>query len=218
MRSLSTTHLSTLSFRVAMVSTALSQIAECCVPAGKPIFERCARQALRALWRMRTPLGLFGTSLDMMQGIWLDNNGGIGASADSFYEYLLKAYILFGACLAEHVHSYGLTKQATRPCALSSALQLSHCTLFLGVPNTDAFCGALMRYSHNTNGLRSCANCASILRPQCPCMDSASRASSLAAQSPILCTHWLQSCPANDGAHFEVQQSAPFMQVTRSTG
>ena len=45
---------------------------------------------------MRTPLGLFGTALDMRQGVWLDNNGGIGASADSFYEYLLKAYILFG--------------------------------------------------------------------------------------------------------------------------
>ncbi len=37
-----------------------------------------------------------GTSLDMTYGVWLDNNGGIGASADSFYEYLLKAYILFG--------------------------------------------------------------------------------------------------------------------------
>ncbi len=32
----------------------------------------------------------------MTHGVWLDNNGGIGASADSFYEYLLKAYILFG--------------------------------------------------------------------------------------------------------------------------
>ena len=37
-----------------------------------------------------------GTSPDMTHGVWLDNNGGIGASADSFYEYLLKAYILFG--------------------------------------------------------------------------------------------------------------------------
>ena len=49
---------------------------------------------------MRTPLGLFGTALDMNRAVWLDNNGGIGASADSFYEYLLKAYILFGeTCL-----------------------------------------------------------------------------------------------------------------------
>lgn len=45
---------------------------------------------------MRTPLGLFGTALDMRRAAWLDHNGGIGASADSFYEYLIKAYILFG--------------------------------------------------------------------------------------------------------------------------
>ena len=63
---------------------------------GQPEFERCAKTALRTLWDMRTPLGLFGTALDMRQSMWLDNNGGIGASADSFYEYLLKAYILFG--------------------------------------------------------------------------------------------------------------------------
>ena len=63
---------------------------------GRPEFESCAKTALRTLWGMRTPLGLFGTALDMRQSVWLDNNGGIGASADSFYEYLLKAYILFG--------------------------------------------------------------------------------------------------------------------------
>lgn len=62
-----------------------------------PEFEHYAKRSLRVLWSMRTPLGLFGTALDMAQGAWLDPNGGIGASADSFYEYLLKAYILFGA-------------------------------------------------------------------------------------------------------------------------
>ena len=63
---------------------------------GRPEFESCAKTALRTLWGMRTPLGLFGTALDMRQSMWLDNNGGIGASADSFFEYLLKAYIIFG--------------------------------------------------------------------------------------------------------------------------
>ena len=130
-----------LVYPVPRISDGLG-ITERCVPAGQPIFERCARQALRALWRMRTPLGLFGTSLDMMQGMWLDNNGGIGASADSFYEYLLKAHILFGACLAGHAHrlgSSGLTKQATRPCALYSALQLLRWTLFRVCPMNMRF-------------------------------------------------------------------------------
>lgn len=64
--------------------------------AGIPQFEFHAKRSLQVLWSMRTPLGLFGTALDMNRAVWLDNNGGIGASADSFYEYLLKAYILFG--------------------------------------------------------------------------------------------------------------------------
>ncbi|CAL8468306.1 g7846 [Coccomyxa elongata] len=63
---------------------------------GIPEFEFYAKRSLQVLWSMRTPLGLFGTALDMQKGVWLDPNGGIGASADSFYEYLLKAYILFG--------------------------------------------------------------------------------------------------------------------------
>lgn len=63
---------------------------------GIPDFELAARASLRRLWSMRTPLGLFGTALDMRRAAWLDHNGGIGASADSFYEYLIKAYILFG--------------------------------------------------------------------------------------------------------------------------
>ncbi|KAK9826719.1 hypothetical protein WJX81_001107 [Elliptochloris bilobata] len=63
---------------------------------GDSEFEEVARGALAALWAMRTELSLLGYSLDVASGNWLDANGGIGASADSCYEYLLKAYILFG--------------------------------------------------------------------------------------------------------------------------
>jgi hypothetical protein len=64
---------------------------------GSPVFEEAARRSLRKLWSMRSPLGLLGTSLDMMTGQWLQpTSGTIGASSDSFYEYLLKAFILFG--------------------------------------------------------------------------------------------------------------------------
>lgn len=45
---------------------------------------------------MRSPLNLLGSSLDMEARHWLDPSGGIGASSDSFYEYLLKGYILLG--------------------------------------------------------------------------------------------------------------------------
>ena len=68
--------------------------------AGDPEYEEVARGALAALWAMRTELGLLGYSLDVASGRWLDANGGIGASGDSCYEYLLKAYILFGVRLS----------------------------------------------------------------------------------------------------------------------
>ena len=45
---------------------------------------------------MRTPLDLVGTSIDVALGQWNNRLGGTGAGADSFYEYLLKAYVLFG--------------------------------------------------------------------------------------------------------------------------
>ena len=63
---------------------------------GDQRFEQAALRALRALWELRTPRNLLGTSLDVRSATWLDVHGGIGASADSFYEYLLKAYVLLG--------------------------------------------------------------------------------------------------------------------------
>lgn len=66
------------------------------------MFEDAAVRALKQLWAMRSPLDLLGSSLDMTSAKWRDASGGIGASSDSFYEYLLKAYILFGKRLPGH--------------------------------------------------------------------------------------------------------------------
>ena len=63
---------------------------------GDPKYEEAAVAALTQLWSMRSPLDLVGTSIDVARGQWNNRLGGTGAGADSFYEYLLKAYILFG--------------------------------------------------------------------------------------------------------------------------
>ena len=65
------------------------------MPTGDARFELAARRALRTLWSMRTPRGLFGSSLDVVSGTWVHDIGGIGPGADSFYEYLFKSYVLF---------------------------------------------------------------------------------------------------------------------------
>lgn len=68
--------------------------------AGNPVFEDAAARALEELWSMRSPANLFGSALDMEAHHWRDPSGGIGPSSDSFYEYLLKAYIYLGEHIA----------------------------------------------------------------------------------------------------------------------
>ncbi|KAL8457687.1 hypothetical protein ACS0TY_035528 [Phlomoides rotata] len=63
---------------------------------GDPRFESAALRALLKLWSMRSSLNLLGTTLDVETGEWIEYSSGIGAGVDSFYEYLLKAHILFG--------------------------------------------------------------------------------------------------------------------------
>ncbi|XP_020578444.1 alpha-mannosidase I MNS5 isoform X2 [Phalaenopsis equestris] len=64
---------------------------------GNSQYENAARHALQKLWSMRSSLNLLGTTLDVITGEWIEYSTGIGAGVDSFYEYLLKAYILFGS-------------------------------------------------------------------------------------------------------------------------
>lgn len=40
--------------------------------------------------------GLLGNVIDVRSGDWLGTMSGVGAGLDSFFEYLLKSYILFG--------------------------------------------------------------------------------------------------------------------------
>lgn len=52
---------------------------------------------MRALWRRRDPVTkLFGSTIDVRTGQWLDTTSGAGAGTDSFFEYMFKAYVLFG--------------------------------------------------------------------------------------------------------------------------
>eukprot|EP00003_Mantamonas_plastica_P003398 TRINITY_DN12703_c0_g1_i1.p1 TRINITY_DN12703_c0_g1~~TRINITY_DN12703_c0_g1_i1.p1 ORF type:complete len:451 (-),score=87.58 TRINITY_DN12703_c0_g1_i1:36-1340(-) len=63
---------------------------------GDDSYEYAARNALRALWSRRSSLSLLGNHIDIYTGEWTHKDAGIGASVDSFYEYLLKAALMFG--------------------------------------------------------------------------------------------------------------------------
>uniref|UniRef100_A0A646QIG4 alpha-1,2-Mannosidase n=1 Tax=Hemiscolopendra marginata TaxID=943146 RepID=A0A646QIG4_9MYRI len=62
-----------------------------------PVFEGVARRANTALWDHRScHTGLLGNVINIHTGKWVGRLSGLGAGLDSFYEYLLKSYILFG--------------------------------------------------------------------------------------------------------------------------
>ncbi|KAF7696767.1 hypothetical protein HF521_005185 [Silurus meridionalis] len=64
---------------------------------GEYVFEEHARKALDVLWDKRqSGSNLVGTVINIHNGDWVRRDSGVGAGIDSYYEYLMKAYILLG--------------------------------------------------------------------------------------------------------------------------
>jgi ER degradation enhancer, mannosidase alpha-like 2 len=63
---------------------------------GKQNYYDMAKRALVELYKRRSAIGLVGSEIDVETGKWTDPTAGIMGGIDSYYEYLLKASILFG--------------------------------------------------------------------------------------------------------------------------
>ncbi|WOK99416.1 alpha-mannosidase I MNS4 [Canna indica] len=63
---------------------------------NNPVFEQVTKNAVRGIWARRSKINLVGAHINIFTGEWTQKDAGIGTSIDSFYEYLLKAYLLFG--------------------------------------------------------------------------------------------------------------------------
>ncbi|XP_043692306.1 alpha-mannosidase I MNS4 [Telopea speciosissima] len=63
---------------------------------NNPVFEQVTKNAVRGIWARRSKLNLVGAHINVFTGEWTQKDAGIGTSIDSFYEYLLKAHLLFG--------------------------------------------------------------------------------------------------------------------------
>jgi len=62
---------------------------------GKAIYYEKAKHALVELYNRRSHLGLVGSSINIKTGEWIDPTSHIGGGIDSYYEYLLKSWLLF---------------------------------------------------------------------------------------------------------------------------
>jgi ER degradation enhancer, mannosidase alpha-like 2 len=63
---------------------------------GKPIFFDKAKRALVETYNRRSSIGLIGTRFNVETGKWTNTDSHISAEIDSYYEYLLKSWLLFG--------------------------------------------------------------------------------------------------------------------------
>lgn len=61
----------------------------------KPIFYNKAKRALVETYNRRSPIGLVGTRINVETGKWANTDSHISAEIDSYYEYLLKCWLLF---------------------------------------------------------------------------------------------------------------------------
>jgi mannosidase alpha-like ER degradation enhancer 1 len=63
---------------------------------GNSLYEEAALSALTALHNSSAKLAFMGAQVNVDDGTWAYTASGVGAGVDSLYEYLIKAYILFG--------------------------------------------------------------------------------------------------------------------------
>ncbi|XP_043914278.1 ER degradation-enhancing alpha-mannosidase-like protein 3 isoform X2 [Protopterus annectens] len=91
---------------------------------GDSVFEDHARRALDVLWDKRQKgSDLVGTVINIHSGDWIRRDSGVGAGIDSYYEYLLKAYVLLGDSIylqRFNTHYAAIMKYVSQPPLLMS--------------------------------------------------------------------------------------------------
>jgi ER degradation enhancer, mannosidase alpha-like 2 len=80
----------------AEIGTALLEFGTLSRLTGKSVYYDRAKNALSQLYRRRSAIGLVGSVINVETGAWVNTTSHIGGGIDSYYEYLFKAWLLFG--------------------------------------------------------------------------------------------------------------------------
>ncbi|HTR82486.1 MAG TPA: glycoside hydrolase family 47 protein [Bacteroidota bacterium] len=80
----------------AEIGTALIEFGTLSKLTGDPVYYAKAKNALVQLFQRRSTIGLVGTWINVETGEWVDTSSHISGAIDSYYEYLLKSWLLFG--------------------------------------------------------------------------------------------------------------------------
>lgn len=80
----------------AEIGTLMLEFGTLSILSGNPIYYYKAKHAVEELFKRRSAIGLVGTLINVNTGKWVNTKSHIGGMIDSYYEYLLKSYLLFG--------------------------------------------------------------------------------------------------------------------------
>jgi len=80
----------------AEVGTLLLEFGTLSKLTGKPVYYDKAKRALVELYNRRSTIGLVGDGINVETGQWTGADSSVSGGIDSYYEYLLKAWLLFG--------------------------------------------------------------------------------------------------------------------------
>lgn len=80
----------------AEIGTYLLEFGKLTEYTGDSNYYRVAKKAAFEIFRRRSDIDLVGTTIDVNTGEWRNTESQIGARIDSYYEYLYKAWLLFG--------------------------------------------------------------------------------------------------------------------------
>jgi ER degradation enhancer, mannosidase alpha-like 2 len=80
----------------AEIGTLLLELGTLAKLTKKDVYYQKAKRAVVALYDRRSRLGLVGDAINVDTGEWVGKTSSIGGGIDSYLEYLLKAWLLFG--------------------------------------------------------------------------------------------------------------------------
>ena len=80
----------------AEIGTALLEFGTLSKLTGNPVYFQKAKFAITQVFNRRSSKGLVGTWINVITGQWTNPSSHISGAIDSYYEYLIKAWLLFG--------------------------------------------------------------------------------------------------------------------------
>lgn len=87
----------------AEIGTLLIEFGTLSKMTGNAVYYEKAKRAVVELYKRRSKIGLVGSAINVETGQWIDFTSDVSGGIDSYYEYLLKSWLLFGDRDCEHM-------------------------------------------------------------------------------------------------------------------